>query len=178
VMRTNVVAVPGNATLDEARDLVHHNRRPQGQYLFPVVNEQKELLGVVTRKELFRWFEAANENRAVKQIADIVSAEPVVAFADEPLRVVVHRMAEFGVTRMPVLDTDGTRRLAGMISLNDLLLARSQNLAEERARERVLRIRIPFGRERVAEKVIGPGQAIAGSDLTTRTGPPSGSRQE
>jgi chloride channel protein, CIC family len=177
VMRTNVVAVPGTATLDEARDLVHHNRRPQGQYLFPVVNEQRELLGVVTRKELFRWFEAANENRAVKQLADIVSAEPVVAFADEPLRLVVHRMAEFGVTRMPVLDTDGTRRLAGMISLNDLLLARSQNLAEERARERVLRIRIPFGRARAAEKVIGPGQAIAADDLTTRTGPPSESRQ-
>jgi hypothetical protein len=33
-----------------------------------------------------------------------------------------------------------------MISLDGLLSARSQNLTEERARERVLRIRLPFGR--------------------------------
>jgi chloride channel protein, CIC family len=34
-----------------------------------------------------------------------------------------------------------------MIALNDLLRARTKNLADERARERVLRIRMPFGRQ-------------------------------
>jgi hypothetical protein len=32
-----------------------------------------------------------------------------------------------------------------MISLHDLLLARVRNLNEERQRERVLRLRLPFG---------------------------------
>lgn len=66
-----------------------------------------------------------------------------MAFADEPLRAVVRRMAELGFTRFPVLDPQLERRLVGMISLNDLLGARIQNLEEERARERVLRIRMP-----------------------------------
>ena len=147
VMRTNVVALPGSASLVEARELIHHNNRPQGQYLFPVVDGGRELLGVITRKELFRRFDEAKESAPTLRLADIASSEPVVAFADEPLRVVVHRMAESGLTRLPVLDPQGERRLVGMISLHDLLRARTQNLSEERARERVLRIRIPFRRQ-------------------------------
>jgi CBS domain-containing protein len=81
------------------------------------------------------------------RISEIASVEPMVAFADEPLRVVVRRMAESGFTRFPVLDPQSERRLVGMISLNDLLRARIQNLEEERARERVLRIRMPSVRQ-------------------------------
>ena len=146
VMRTNVVALPGTATLDEARELVHHQDRPQGQYLFPVVDMDKTLLGVVTRKELFRLLDQSTGNSAETRLSDIASPESVVAFSDEPLRVVVHRMAESGVTRMPVLDPLTNGWLAGMVSLHDLLRARTQNLAEERVRERVLRIRLPFRR--------------------------------
>ena len=70
--------------------------------------------------------------------------DPVVAHPDEPLRVVVFRMAETGFTRLPVVDSD-TGQLAGMISLHDLLMARVRNLSEERHRERVLQLRLPFG---------------------------------
>jgi CBS domain-containing protein len=52
-------------------------------------------------------------------------------------------MASSGFTRMPVLDRHG--KLAGMVSLQDLLNARARNLSEERDRERVIRIRVPFG---------------------------------
>jgi len=38
------------------------------------------------------------------------------------------------------------KKLVGMVSLNDLLRARTRSLEEERRRERVLRLRIPFGR--------------------------------
>jgi CBS domain containing-hemolysin-like protein len=53
-------------------------------------------------------------------------------------------MAETGFTRMPVIQRD-SEELAGMISLRDLLLARVRNLNEERHRERVLELRLPFG---------------------------------
>jgi CBS domain-containing protein len=146
VMHTNVVALPGNGTLEEAMEMTHHDRRPQGQYLFPVVDEEKGLHGVITRKELFRLSEESRPGARGMQLCEIASAEPQVAFADEPLRVIVERMAESGLTRLPVLDPQSQRRLVGMISLNDLLHARTQNLTEERARERALRIRIPFRR--------------------------------
>jgi len=68
----------------------------------------------------------------------------VTALPDEPLRLVVYRMAETGLTRMPVVDRDNPLKLVGMISLTDLLRARTRNLEEERRRERVLRLRLAF----------------------------------
>jgi CBS domain-containing protein len=57
---------------------------------------------------------------------------------------VVNRMAHTGFTRLPVIDVSNGK-LAGLVSLEDLLRARARNLTEERNRERVLRIRLPFG---------------------------------
>ena len=73
-----------------------------------------------------------------------------VAFPDEPLRVIVHRMAMSGLTRFPVVEPGADRRLVGVISLEDLLKARVHNLEAEHRRERILRVRIafPFGLER------------------------------
>jgi CBS domain-containing protein len=110
------------------------------------------LFGVVTRAQLLRLLEEEKDASHETRISEIASLEPVVAFADETLRMIVFRMAESGLTRLPVLDSRTARRLVGMISLNDLLRARTQNLAEERVRERVLRIRIPFGQREVASK--------------------------
>ena len=44
-----------------------------------------------------------------------VANDPVVAYPDEPLRVVVYRMAETGLTRFPVVDRGDKRKLLGMI---------------------------------------------------------------
>ena len=68
-----------------------------------------------------------------------------MAYDDEPLRVVVNRMAETGYTRFPVLERGDGRQLVGMVGLHDLLHARTRALHEERKRERVLRIHLPFG---------------------------------
>lgn len=50
-------------------------------------------------------------------------------------------MAETGFTRLPVVDREN--RLAGMVSLRDLLIARVRNVNEERRRERVLQLSSP-----------------------------------
>jgi CIC family chloride channel protein len=82
---------------------------------------------------------------------DLLGTSSVVAYADEPLRVVVYRMAETGLTDLPVVERGPERRLVGMIGLRDLLSARTRNLSEERDRERVLHIRLPiFGAKRGA----------------------------
>ena len=60
-----------------------------------------------------------------------------MAYADEPLRVIVYRMAETGLTRLPVVERqNGT--FVGMLALTDLLTARARILDAERRRERVL----------------------------------------
>ena len=43
------------------------------------------------------------------------------ALADEPLRAVVYRMAESGVTKFTVLDDDQSRKPAGIVARQQLL---------------------------------------------------------
>jgi chloride channel protein, CIC family len=140
VMRTRLVALPAGATVDELRHTLVREPAQRGQHLYPVVDNERRIKGVITRKQLRELTESAASSTS---LADVLR-EPVVAHPDEPLRAVVFRMAETGLTRLPVVDTD-TGQLAGMISLHDLLIARVRNLSEERQRERVLQLRLPFG---------------------------------
>ena len=82
-------------------------------------------------------------------------SEPIVADSDDPLRVVVNRMAEQGVTRMPVVQT-GSGKFLGLVSLDDLLKARSRHLEEERRREQTLWLPY-FGPSRSVPPKSGPG---------------------
>ncbi len=74
-------------------------------------------------------------------------AGEAVAYEGEPLRAVVYRMAETGVTRMQVWGEG--EDVVGVITLEDLLQARSRHLEEERLRERVFRMG-PWGEEPVS----------------------------
>ncbi|MGI8960972.1 MAG: chloride channel protein [Bryobacteraceae bacterium] len=153
VMRTKVVALGADSTLEQARELIRPGQKRHGQHIFPVVDSYTRVLGVVSRNHLLRLFDEAQSGASRKRLAEIASGEPVVAFGDEPLRVVVYRMVESGFTRLPVVDSDGEKRLLGMISLDDLLRARSRNLEEERSRERVLRLRMPLRRKPKSEEI-------------------------
>jgi CBS domain-containing protein len=140
VMRTNLVVLPAGATVNELRDTLIREPAQRGQHLYPVVDNERRIKGVITRKQLR---ELTGSVVSGVSLGDAL-VEPVVAHPDEPLRVVVFRMAETGFTRLPVVDSD-TGQLTGMISVHDLLMARVRNLNEERHRERVLRLRLPFG---------------------------------
>ncbi len=85
------------------------------------------------------------EGPGVAGLGGRVARSLVVAYPDESLRAVVHRMAESGITRFLVASREDPARLLGLVSLEDLLRARTRNLHEERARERPLRMKIPFG---------------------------------
>jgi len=141
-MRTQIVALPAEATMEMLRDTLIREPAQRGQHLYPVIDGERRLKGVVTRKQL----RALTESTGARLSLGDVLRTPVVAGVDEPLRAVVFRMAETGFTRLPVVE-DG--RLAGMVSLSDLLMARVRNLHEERTRERVLRLRLPFGSREV-----------------------------
>ena len=140
-MRTNLVAFSSDSTLHQARGTVTLPHGTRGQHLYPIVDGSQCLRGVITRKKLLELLQAPDSER--RTLLEAVS-EATVAYPDEPLRVIVNRMAESGLTRFPVVDRGDDRKLLGMISLQDLLSARTRNLEEERTRERVLRSVCPF----------------------------------
>jgi chloride channel protein, CIC family len=143
VMRTHIAALPAQVTgreLGPSLRADHLSRK--GQILYPVVDDERHVLGVITRGDLKR-FAQDQPGEGDRPLVELARRDPVVAYQDEPLRAVVHRMADTGLTRFPVLNNGTERKLAGMVSLADLLKARTRSLEEERHRERVLRIRLP-----------------------------------
>ena len=143
VMRTNIAALPSAAPFDTLVSSLRVDPEKGPQRLYPVVDDQVRLVGVVTRVDL-QTYVAERPADAASQLDAIVRKEPSVVYPDDPLRIVVHRMAESGLTRFPVVERGPERRLLGMIALDDLLKARAMNLDAERRRERVLRVRFPF----------------------------------
>jgi len=141
VMRPDIVALPADARLDAVRRSLRVDPSKGPQRLYPIVDEALGVIGVVTRMDLQQHVDAEREDTRLEAI---VRTQPVVAHPDEPLRVIVHRMAETGLTRFPVVERGPRRKLLGMIALDDLLKARAHNLDAERRRERVLRVRFPI----------------------------------
>jgi H+/Cl- antiporter ClcA len=149
VMRTTIAALPSDARLDSLAHSLHPDTHQRRQRLYPVVDAGRTLLGVATRNDLQQLVDAAS-GEGVPPLTSIMRSDPIVAYPDEPLRLVVYRMAETGLTRFPVIERR-SRALVGMIALTDLLKARTLTLDAERRRERVLgaRIAMPF-RERTS----------------------------
>ena len=149
VMRTNTVAIAADTPFDTLRQTLHGSPERRPQRLYPVVDGDRTLVGVVTRKDL----QTIVEGGAVPSVGAFVSNHtrtPTVAYPDEPLRVVVYRMARTGLTRFPVVERGKHGRLLGMIGLTDLLTARTKNLEAEERRERLFALPRPFASSSVS----------------------------
>jgi len=146
VMRTNIAAIPAELTSRELAQSLHADHFVRkGQLLYPLVDAGRRVVGVMTRSSLDRFVNDQVVHDGDRPLARLVRPDPVVAFEDEPLRLVVYRRAETGLTRFPVINNERERKLVGMVALTDLLQARTRSLEDERHRERVLRIHLPFG---------------------------------
>jgi len=149
VMRTNILKLQVGNTLEEAQAILAGNHRP-GQELVPVVDQGEILRGVLTLKEL-REPREGGAAALEQKIGEMVKGGVYEAFPDEPLRVVVNRMAEDGVTRLPVVERE-TGKLLGMVSLDDLLKARTRHMEEERRREQTIKLRFLAPRKGSSEE--------------------------
>jgi H+/Cl- antiporter ClcA/CBS domain-containing protein len=142
VMRTNIVALPATISLHELAQILSSDNTRRSQRLYPVVGSDEDLVGVVIGNDLQKLIQEQQAGGNGRQLAEVLKSHPVVAHPDEPLRVVVNRMAESGFTRLPVVARYDPQRLMGIVSLSDLLKARAHHLEEEQRRERVLQMRL------------------------------------
>lgn len=143
VMRTDILALAATASLTEIEQALQgRTDQKRLQHLFPIMDAEQRLVGVITRKALLDHIQPETSDQGDEQLRELIATPPIVAYADEPLRSIVYRMAETGFTRFPVVDRDDPQKLLGIVSLGDLLKARARNLTEERQRERVLHIRM------------------------------------
>jgi len=146
VMRTDILTLPQDVRSTELAEVLAKPPR-RSQRLYPVIDTQGHVTGVVTRSDIRRYVQehplGDKEHRNGGDdhgLRALVKPNPATVFPDEPLRVAVYRMAETGITRLVVVERSNPHKLVGIVSLRDLLKARVRNLAEERDRERVLTV--------------------------------------
>jgi chloride channel protein, CIC family len=146
VLRTAVTALRLDMPVADIADVVRRGGAKHRQLLFPVVDDAHRLIGVVSRNDLEPVL-TDRRPRLERPLERFLRRNPTVAYPDEPLRMVVYRMAETGLTRFPVVERE-SGRLLGLVGLFDLLAGRRRTLEAERRRERILPRR---RRRRVAE---------------------------
>jgi chloride channel protein, CIC family len=139
VMRTNVVALSASGTTAQMQEILRTGTR-HSQRLLPVVDRGGCLVGVLTRADIRERVGTEGDAVLLRPVSELVRKHTVEAYPDEPLRVVVYRMAEKRLTRLPVVER-ATRNFLGLVALDDLLKARGHHLEEERTRETTLKLR-------------------------------------
>ena len=161
VMRTKIAALPASMQVGDLAKLFAS--APRSQYLFPVTDAEGQLLGALTSADVEKYIEEQALKATADRVVDVARRDLAKAYPDEPLTFVVRRMAETGLTSFPVVERAHPRKLLGLVSLHDLLVARVRRLQEEQRRERVLplRLALPLGSRWQRPR---PSQAIPGSE--------------
>ena len=98
------------------------------------------MCGTVTRAQMIA---AARQEDLSKPLLEDANTEPQTVSPFMTLRACAAAMAESKLTSYPVVSADG--KLLGVMTINDLLKGRSEQAHRESDRERVLRLRWPFG---------------------------------
>jgi CIC family chloride channel protein len=133
VMATDVLTVERAVPTEELYERLPEGGAERRQRLYPVVEGDEELVGVVALSDLL----AAHQAHRQGNLGELVR-QPIIAFADETLREVADRMVSSGHGVLPVTDREHPGRLVGLVSQFDLLKAHERVLIEERHRERPL----------------------------------------
>jgi CBS domain-containing protein len=88
--------------------------------IVPVINEERKVVGMLTDRDIC----IAAATRAVKpselQVRDVMSRDVAACGIGDDVHTALNIMKERRVRRLPVLD--GEERLAGILSMNDLVM--------------------------------------------------------
>jgi CIC family chloride channel protein len=112
------------------------------QRLFPLLDNDGKLVAILTRTQMMI---AAKQADLSQPLAKEGTSSPKTMSPTDTLRHVATSMSDSKLTRYPVIDGDG--KFVGIITIDDLLLARSKEKQREFNRTRVLRLRWPFGHD-------------------------------
>ncbi|NUP12117.1 MAG: chloride channel protein [Polyangiaceae bacterium] len=137
---TDVVTLDGGESIASARVTLTSDTNAEKHQGFPVV-VKGELLGVVTRREVFRL---VTDDGA--PLASLVRRRPVAVYPDSSLRDAADAMAAASVGRIVVVDRSAPKKLLGILTRSDLLLAHQRRIVASSKRVQVRKPTRPWER--------------------------------
>ena len=110
--------------MDETRRWIQEGGEWTDHQGFPVVDANGDLVGVVTRRDL--WSEEEGE----RTVGELVTRGPIVVFEDHSLREAADHMVKERIGRVPVVRREAPRKVVGIVTRSDLLEAHERRLNE------------------------------------------------
>ena len=89
-------------------------------FALPVLDEDSELVGIISMSDIAK---IERTERNVVQVASVYSSDVQYAFPDQTMHEVVERMRELHLANFPVVSRRDEKRLLGMITKGDIMLA-------------------------------------------------------
>jgi H+/Cl- antiporter ClcA/predicted transcriptional regulator len=120
-----VTTLSADQTIEDVRAWMRNHVEGSGHQGFPVLDEQGELMGLVTRKDIFA------ERSLSDTIGALIHRAPAVVFEDNTLREAADLMVTEKVGRLPVVLRDNPLQLVGILTRSNLLHAHESRLEEE-----------------------------------------------
>ncbi len=134
VMDTQPPLIPATMTVTELSDRIARNDSQltshQGTF---IVDEQHNLLGVITRGDVVRALGQNSNHRLT--VLEAGARRLIVTYPDELLRDAVAKMLKNDVGRLPVVNRDNPQQVVGYLGRANILAARLRRLEEEDIRE-------------------------------------------
>lgn len=125
----NVVTLDFDEAIAEVREWLDSAEVASHQG-FPVLDAEGLLIGVVTRRDLLAGPDVSLDG--LRRVRDVVHRAPAVVYGESTLRDAADLMITEGVGRLPVVERANPRRVVGILSRSDLLVAHGTRLAAGR----------------------------------------------
>ncbi|HZV47659.1 MAG TPA: chloride channel protein [Thermodesulfovibrionales bacterium] len=87
---------------------------------FPVLNQEGNLVGIVTTKDIL---EAISEGKMEMPIKEIITKDITTCYPNENLKTALQKLGEKDVGRIPVVERENPQRLVGLITRENIIAA-------------------------------------------------------
>ncbi len=120
--QTNVVTIFQGSSLKEVASLMSSEH--VGSVVVVAKNDKgiREPIGIITDRDIALTL-ATEDSPGKLKVENIMQSKPMCAHIDEGLFEIIQKMREFGVKRLPIVNSHGA--LHGIICADDLLAAMS-----------------------------------------------------
>ena len=134
----DIVVLRGEDGVEDVRDWMA-SRDPKSLHQgFPVVDDDDNLLGVVTRRNLL------NLDLDVEcKVKELITRPPVVIYDTNTAREAADHMVREQVGRLPVVTRAAPRRIIGLVTRSDLLTAHARRLDDRDTLSRQIELGMP-----------------------------------
>jgi CBS domain-containing protein len=116
------------ASIDSDVDSVAHTMRDEHVGAVVIVDDGQSPVGIVTDRDIVCRVVAMGHAPQFTPVRDIMTERPVTGHVSDSLDSAIFKMRERGLRRLPIVD--GAGMLAGLVSLDDLLVLLSAELGQ------------------------------------------------